>query len=364
MGTVSIKEICQKKVILRNYNYLVVTSGSQYGLGLVHEKRACKGSECLWYPTFLEKGIEQSAWENLDERFLTGRRRHIQEEYHQLAKLHTQGATILVIGAGFVGVEFATEVKHFFPNIKVVIVEQRDECVGAMPKGCVKYCQDYLDRNEIKTIYGQAYKDFMSPTEEFANEITDTALTEFAQKWGIDEPSRIYMAVGLRPINQFLPPTSLTPGQRGGWIQVNSKQQVLNEDKPVSCVFAAGNCCALKGGPNYPKNAFPGEDMASVACHNIRVLEARKDPKFGGCFGFFRPKKTKEMHWSWGTGLCATSLGPNDATLVVGSTATQGTGYTILKGAVAALNKEFVRYTKVDQIYGGCFGGMVWRFIH
>lgn len=368
---VTMKSIASRQVIAeeeasfdRYYDYLAVANGSQYGIDLRSARACSKSSECLWYPTFLNKSISESKWKQLDERFLSGRRRHIESEYLELVELQKNGGSILVVGAGFVGIEFATEVKHFFPNIEVSIVESRDACVNVMPPRCVTYCQDYCNKNGIKTFYNQRYSAFMSPEDSMDADVSNANLAELAEQWGIPEPDRVYMAVGLRPINHFMPKPCLSPGRRGGWITVNKNQEVMLNGGPLPNVFAAGNCCVYDDGTKFPKNAFPGEDMAAVACHNIRVLQATRDPKFGGCFGFCKPRTKKEGHWGWGTGLCATSLGPSDATLVVGSSETAGSGYTVLRGCFAALNKEFVRYSKIDQISGGCFGSCVWKLVH
>lgn len=375
--TVAIKEICRDTTTDRKYDYLLVTAGSEYGIELVHAKSTANGQECLWYPTFLEKGIAQSKWQGLDERFLAGRRNHLEKEYGELAALHKNKGTILVIGAGFVGVEFATEVKYYFPDIEVVIVESRNCCVGVMPESCIKYCQAYMERNGIKTIYGEKYTKFLkapeappddSPKTPAVQELRTTLdkLPELSKAWGINEPNRIYMAVGLRAINQFLPECCVTPlkGGRGGWIKTNLHQQVLCNGKPMPDVFAAGNCCEIDG-LMLPKNSFPAEDMAAVACHNIRVTRAKSsNGKSAGCFGFLQAKTFKKTHWGWGTGLCATSLGPHDATMVAGSTSKSGSGRTVLWGYPSALQKEFIRWSKVDQINNGCIGSLVWKLVH
>jgi len=370
--TVLVKEIAGSEPSKRKYDYLLVATGSQYGIDLVHPKRVSHGTECLWYPTFLESGIAKSQWAGLDERFLLGRRKHLEQEYHELIRLHESKATILIIGAGFVGIEFATEVKYYFPGINVAIVESRNSCVGVMPEKCINYGQDYLDRNGIKTLYGEQYTKFLSSGAAKADADSQTQLkstfdnlAQLSSGWGIDEPSRIYMAVGLRPINQFLPEDVLTPkkGSRGGWIKANSHQQVLSPEGPVPNVYAAGNCCEIEG-LTMPKNSFPAEEMAAVACHNMRVEQAKKDPAFGGCFGFLKPRQFKKAHWNWGVGLCSTSLGPHDATLVVGSSPESGSGYTVLTGYLSALNKEFIRWSKVDQVAGGCLGSIVWALVH
>lgn len=392
--TIEVNEIQCKVNTKFKYDYLLCTNGSQYGIDLVHQKRASHGTECLWYPTFLEDGIKKSAWEGLDERFMRGRRKHLEAEYEVLKEMHKNGEQILVIGAGFVGIEFATEVKYYFPNIEVAIVESRNECVGVMPEACIKYCQNYLDKNDIKCIYGAAYKDFLSPqckqkleaaahsnaSESNGRERSNTGdgmdrectvketldqLDELSKKWGIKPPNRVYMAVGLRAINQYLPKECLTPikGSRGGWINANDRQEVMVGDKHADGIYAAGNCCDTKEN-NLPKNSFPAEMMASVACHNIRVAEARHNRKIGGCFGFCQPKKPKTTHWEFGVGLCATSLGPHDATFVAFGTEKPGSGYNVLTGCLAANAKEFVRYTKVDQAGGGCLSNLLWKLFH
>jgi len=212
-------------------DYLVVACGSQYGINLQAIQSASTGHECLWYPTCLQSSMPDSRWNTLDERFLAGRRRHIDREYNELVELNRKGATILVVGAGFVGIEFATEVKHFFSNIDIVIVEARDACIGVMPEKCIEYVKSYLARKDIKVIYNQAYKEFMSATDSIPADFSkaNQSLQELAKEWGITEPSRIYMAVGLRPINSFMPAQCLSPGKRGGWINVNKYQEVMLE---------------------------------------------------------------------------------------------------------------------------------------
>ena len=37
--------------------------------------------------------------------------------FNFLKSLHDKSATVLVVGAGFIGVEWATEIRHFFPRV-------------------------------------------------------------------------------------------------------------------------------------------------------------------------------------------------------------------------------------------------------
>merc|ERR1712137_1383586 len=106
---------------------------------------------------------------------------------------------------------------------------------------------------------------------------------------------------------------------------------------------------------------------AAIACHNVRVAYGKTDngKRFGGCFGFCKPRKTKDLHYEMGIGLCATSLGPHDATFVAGNKPWEsGSGYTVLTGRLAAMSKEFVRWSKVDQAGNGCLGNLIWKIVH
>lgn len=60
-----------------------------------------------------ECGRQNSGWKHIDERYLEGRRRHILEENAKIAALAKKEATILICGAGFIGVEWATELQYY-----------------------------------------------------------------------------------------------------------------------------------------------------------------------------------------------------------------------------------------------------------
>merc|ERR1712137_584143 len=41
-------------------------------------------------------------------------------------------ATILIVGMGFIGVEWATEIKHFFPKISITMCDMAPNCLGPL----------------------------------------------------------------------------------------------------------------------------------------------------------------------------------------------------------------------------------------
>ncbi len=96
-----------------SFDYCIISAGCNFGP--FHQ-----WGESLWFPTIHEEARPNGSWPHIDERFIEGRRRHILEEYDRLAELNKKKASILVVGAGFIGVEWVTELQHYFPNLKVL----------------------------------------------------------------------------------------------------------------------------------------------------------------------------------------------------------------------------------------------------
>merc|ERR1712146_329071 len=53
------------------------------------------------------------------------------------------------------------------------------------------------------------------------------------------------------------------------------------------------------------------------------------------CFG--NKQQIHGMHWPWGAGMFATSLGPHDACFVVGANWNPNSGYTVIYGSISAV---------------------------
>merc|ERR1712032_1284827 len=106
-----------------DFDYCIISSGCNFNP--LH-----KWGESLWFPTVHEQARPHGSWPHIDERFIEGRRRHILEEYAAIKDLNSKNATILVVGAGFIGVEWVTELRYYFPNLKKWIIEwsKTDEC--------------------------------------------------------------------------------------------------------------------------------------------------------------------------------------------------------------------------------------------
>jgi len=338
------------------FDYCICCSGCNFGpfqpMGESH-----------WFPTVHAKGREVSQWQHVDERFFEGRRRHILEEYHKLHDLNEAKAKILVVGAGFIGVEWATEIEHYFPNIGLTIIDMLPNCLGPLPASAAEYCSEYMHAAGIKEFYGLGY---------------DPKNQEFWDK--IELPKRdvtTFVCIGVKASNYFIPEDMLSVKGPGGgkWIHVNEYLQVTERPPPGEnlgnvwgdgVVFAVGDCNygCIGNPPNWvlppiPKISYPGEEQALHACNNMITMD---EMKHGGCL--CKPKGLQKTWWPWGAGMFATSLGPHDACFVVAANENKGSGYMVNWWYFAAIQKEFIETTKVDECKNHLIGKMIWHFVH
>jgi len=339
-----IKPIFSSKTDEISFDYCIICSGCNFGpfkpMG-----------ESLWFPTIHEDARKVSEWPHLDERFIEGRRRHVLEEFNKLKALNAKKATILVVGAGFIGVEWVTEIEHFFPDIQLTIIDFLPRCLGPLPDSAAEYCSEYMHASGIKEFYSCKY---------------DPKSEDFWKKIELPKGADVsYICIGVKASNYFMPKETLSdkgPGG-GGWIHFNKYMQVVK--KPTAggavwgdgSVFAVGDCNlgCIGEPPNFemppiPKISYPGEEQALHACDNMIALA-----------------KGKKMHptwWPWGAGMFATSLGPHDACFVLAANENKGSGWMINWWWPAALQKEVIETTKINECKNGWIGILIWHFVH
>merc|ERR1719361_793654 len=106
--TATIKPMHSQEEEMIDFDYCIIAAGCNFGV--LH-----KWGESLWFPTVHQCARGEGSWPHIDERFFEGRRRHILEEYEGIKKLSEKagGGSILVIGAGFIGVEWVTELQYY-----------------------------------------------------------------------------------------------------------------------------------------------------------------------------------------------------------------------------------------------------------
>lgn len=83
----------------------------------------------------------------------------LKEYITKLNKFITQGKSpkIIIVGAGAVGVEVASETSHFLRKNKItpdiLIIEAKDRCLPTLPEKLSKPIEKYLLKNQIKLVY-------------------------------------------------------------------------------------------------------------------------------------------------------------------------------------------------------------------
>jgi hypothetical protein len=424
--------------------------------------------ESLWFPTVRTQSRAESEWGHIDERYIEGRRRHILEEYHSIAEYAKKNSTMMIAGAGFIGVEWATELEHYFPNLQMTIIDFLPRCLGPLPEGAAMYCSEYMAAVGIKEFYGIKYE---PKNDEF------WAKCEYGKDGDKQKQAdKTYVCMGVKASNVFMPKDVLSdkgPGG-GGWIHVNKKLQVTlkprkgeqwgkgeepegqlwaggvvyavgdcnygcigsppkyeanlngkafpigfaygkhnsvdkayekpNEaffffdpapegskakegGKPINFVMAANGYLQTENGTPYgldgektlkeggsvkvditktentgwvmppcAKISYPGEEQALHACNNIEIMDHN--------FAHGSKQALMDTWWPWGAGMFATSLGPHDACFVVSANEISGSGYMVNWWLPAAIQKEIIETTKVNECKNGIIGICIWHFVH
>jgi len=348
-----------------DFDYCMIASGCLFGP--FH-----KWGESLWFPTIHRAAIKEGSWPQFDERFLEGRRRHLLDEFNVLGNMNKAKQSLLVVGAGFIGVEWVTEIQHFFPDIKCTIIDFLGKCLGPLPENAAVYCDNYMERKGIKRFYGKKYD---AKSQDFWDSI------ELPKR-----PDKEYICIGVKACNYFMPKETLSekgPGG-GGWILMDQKLAVKTREgkmwggdaNDIPRIFAVGDCnygCVEEAGkkpnewpiPPMAKISYPGEEEAVIACCNLEKVDRMVfHNRTTDCCLFGAPLKLHNMHWPWGAGMFATSLGPDDACFVAGANWEKNSGFTVTWASVAAVQKEIIEASITDEAQYGLIGRLIWHFVH
>merc|ERR1712166_1379185 len=255
-------------------------------------------------------------------------------------------------------------------GMKLTIIDFLPNCLGPLPKKAADYCNKYMTKKGIKTFYNMKYD---AKSDDFWKSIDLP-----------NRPDKEYICIGVKASNYFMPKETLSekgPGG-GGWILMDMKLAVKTREGKVwgadqngqPLFFAVGDCnysCVEEAGkpphqwpiPPMPKISYPGEEEAVIACGNLeKVDKISYQNNAYDCCG--HPVALHNMHWPWGAGMFATSLGPDDACFVAGANWTKGTGLCCTWGSLSAVQKEIIEASKIDECAHGFIGRCIWHFVH
>lgn len=352
-GSASVIAFSDNIKLTIRFNYCIVATGCSWA------PRGITG-ESLWRPSSLSAARQDSQWASHDERTVNGRRKHVMEMHKSLWALSDRKGSVLVVGADYLGVEWACNLKHFFRGLRVAVVDSVDRCLPSLPLGAASYADDRMRSQGIIPYYSEPYE----PDKK-----------GFWKKVGLQRaPDITFVMNGIAARNAFMPPStgSLRGPGGGGWILTNTQLQVCQRDgadRPGQVwasgrIFAAGDCRygAVVGTstrkklgssdqrdsaeipfqsfdiPPVPKTALAAIYWAEVACSNIGSL--------------VQGRPLKEAGWPVIAGSIAVSLGPNDGVVAMKITWARDSGEVVLTGERAAELKRCLSWPDDAEFLG------------
>jgi len=246
-----------------------------------------------------------------------------------------------VVGADYQGVEWACDLRHYFPDLVVTLVDALPRCLGTLPPAAAEYAEQYMREKGIRTFYGVKY---------------DPDSSEFWQQVSLPAQADVtYVLQGVSPRNGFMPQSTVSshgPGG-GGWIVTNTHLQVClrgSGDRPSQVwaggrVFAVGDCqygavvnkaprprassselLEIFAIPPVPKTAQAAVAWAKLACRNILAAQSSWPLEIAS--------------WPSEAGILAVSLGPDDGVVCWKVKYTRDSGEVVFYGAPAVEMKR------------------------
>jgi NADH dehydrogenase FAD-containing subunit len=172
---------------------------------------------------------------------------------------------VLLVGAGPVGIELAGEIKAFWPDKQVTLLDAADDVLGARFRADLKTeLKRQLTDIGVELLLSSPLRQFPPSAPGELGEFT--VETEPGAKVTADVWFRCY---GVSPVSDYLAGELATSRQADGFIAVTSQLQVVGQDR----VFAVGDVSDADH-----KMAGAASRQAQVVADNIRALIAGDVP--------------------------------------------------------------------------------------
>ena len=182
--------------------------------------------------------------------------------------------SILIVGGGAVGVQMATDLKEYYPDKEITVVQSRDRVMPNFHPRLHDLIKHRFDELGIKLITGARVTippgGFPNSGSRFDVQLTNgaTESTEF-----------VILATGQTPNNHLVSHLQPTAGELSvinsdnGFIRIRPTMQFL--DQKYSNMFAVGDIADT----GAQKAARPGAAQAAVVAKNIQALIEGRAPE-------------------------------------------------------------------------------------
>ena len=157
-----------------------------------------------------------------------GRNQEMLAEHATLAA----AKSVLVIGGGAVGVEFAGEIASAFPDKDITLSHSGDVLLGGMKPKAQQKALEQLTAKGVKVKFNRRFA---------VNEGRDGDVYSCSKSKETIQVDKVYTCVGMVPNTEFLQAELANALDAKGLIQVNEFMQVKGYDN----LYALGDCAAL-----------------------------------------------------------------------------------------------------------------------
>ncbi|KAJ5602238.1 hypothetical protein N7510_011772 [Penicillium lagena] len=193
-------------------------------------------------------------------------------QQHQAEVQRSQ--SIMIVGGGAVGVQMATDLKEFYPEKEVTVVQSRPRLMPNFHPQLHELIKERFDELGVRLITGSRVtipsEGFTSNGGRFQVQLTNGTT---------ESPEFVILATGQTPNNQMvadlIPYASATESvvnPENGFIRIRPTMQFL--DKQYPNMFAVGDIADT----GAQKAARPGSAQAAVVAKNIQAMIEDKVP--------------------------------------------------------------------------------------
>ncbi|KAB8070096.1 hypothetical protein BDV29DRAFT_198180 [Aspergillus leporis] len=181
--------------------------------------------------------------------------------------------SILIAGGGAVGVQMATDLKEFYPDKEITVVQSRPQLMSGFHEGLHDLVKERFDELGIKFVTGARVK---IPTEGFTTQggpfnVELTNGTQLSTEF-------VILATGQTPNNSLIGDLTSSTSESlinpdNGFIRIRPTMQFKDEQYPN--LFAVGDIADT----GLRKAARPGSAQAAVIAKNIQAMIEGKKPE-------------------------------------------------------------------------------------
>lgn len=183
--------------------------------------------------------------------------------------------SIVIVGGGAVGVQMATDLKEYYPEKEVTVVQSRPQVMPNFHPQLHEIVKRRFDELGVRLITGSRVT---IPPEGFPNDGNpfDVKLTNGT----VESTEFVILATGQTPHNQAVshlrPSSTESPSvinPENGFVRIRPTMQFL--DQQYSNLFAVGDIADT----GAQKAARPGSVQAAVIAKNIQAMIEGRSPK-------------------------------------------------------------------------------------